>query len=121
MLRSGGAFGVYREVADNGGPLADVPALDQTVFHVWIRFRKSLGCFGRVAFEEQDGTIGRVGERSAEDEFAAFRGFPSELEMDVAEFCAAGDVVVGDLVEEKVMHGGSCRFGFYSSEFRRKL
>ena len=82
-----------------------MPPAHEAVFHVRVSLCESLGYVGGIAPKQEDRAIGWVGERAAENEFAAFGGLPAELEVDVAELCAAVDVVVRDFVEEQVVHG----------------
>lgn len=82
-----------------------MPAPHETVLYVWVRFCEFLGYFGRVAFEQEDSAVRRVGQSAAENKLAALGGLPTELEVDVTELCTAVDVVVRDFVKEQVVHG----------------
>src|SRR5688572_30289071 len=60
----------FRITSDDGRPLPYPPARHQTVDDVRVDLRERFGSGGRVAAEQQHAAIERVGERTAQDQFA---------------------------------------------------
>jgi len=100
-------MGVRGIGAGDVGPLAHVPAFDETICDVGIGGGELLGDDGRVGFEEEHGGVNGIGERAGENELTAVGELPGQIEMGGAKLGAAGEVVVGHFVEEEVVHGRS--------------
>src|SRR5690606_31505463 len=62
-------------------PLPHAPRADQPVAHVGIGLRERLGRGGRLALEEQEGRIDRIGDGAAQNQVAAGVRRPREGEV----------------------------------------
>jgi len=65
-------------MADDDGPGANFPLLDETVADVGIALGKGGGGVGRGAAKDEESAVGGFGECSAEDQIAAEMRFASE-------------------------------------------
>jgi len=74
------------------------------VANVWIGGDECLRHLWRISSEKQNGAINRIGERSAEDEFAALHGGSGESEVLRPEWRPPLHVIRHHIVEKQVMH-----------------
>jgi hypothetical protein len=84
--------------------MAHAPGGDQAIDHIRISFRKTLGRIRRVTGEQQQRLVGRIGQRAGDDDLAAFLGIPGQLQVFVAEFAAARQVVGRQIIGQQVVH-----------------
>jgi len=103
-----GGLGGERIGANDDGPGANFPMLDEAVAHVGIALGEGGGGVGRGTAENEESAVSGFGECSGEEEFAAEMGFAGEEEMRVAKRGAAFDEVIGYFVEKgEIGHGVS--------------
>src|SRR5690349_16347910 len=97
-----------RAVADDDGPGANRPALDEAAADVGIAFHKLLDNRSAVSLEDEKSAVDGVGQRAAEDQFAAIIGLASQTKMVFAVGGALFEVADGEFVveESKVGHDG---------------
>ena len=83
-----------REIADDGGPLADVPAGDEAARDIRVGAGEILRDPGVIAGEHQDRPVDRIGKRPADEQLAPFDCRPGVFKMRGAELRAAFENVV---------------------------
>jgi hypothetical protein len=98
-----------RIIADDDGPGANLPMLDEAVADVGIVLRESSGGIGGGAAEDEESAVGGFGEGSGEDEIAAEMGFAGEEKMLIARRSTASDEVVDYFIEEGEIGHGVCQ------------
>jgi hypothetical protein len=89
-----------RIVANDDGPRADFPMLDEAVADVRIALGEGRGGFGRRAAEDDERAVGGFGQRPTEEEFAAEMGLAGEEKVLIAKGGAAFDEVIDYFIEE---------------------
>src|SRR5579864_6388002 len=85
--------------ACNGCPFANAPLLYESAGHVGISACELLRDCVRIALEKQHRTIHRIGQRAAEDEFAALAGGPGFLQMGFTKLSASRKIIVSDFIK----------------------
>jgi len=90
----------------HGGPLSNAPSGYQPGPDIRIGSGKRLGDLRAGALKEEDGSIHRVRQGAAQQQFTPFDCLSAEREMVRPQRSAALDVIRYDIVDEQVVHAG---------------
>src|SRR6185437_6848407 len=94
-------------LTDHSVPFPHAPLFHQSIHNVRISLRKVLDRFRRCAAKNEHCAIHRIGQRAAEQEFAAIKSGASMLQMKLAELRTPFHIIVNHVIEQDGMHGSS--------------
>ncbi|GIV01485.1 MAG: hypothetical protein KatS3mg015_0315 [Fimbriimonadales bacterium] len=98
-------------LAYDGSPGADAPSAHEAVADVGIGLGEPLDGILVLCFEEQDGLVHRIAERTRQEKFAPFGSLPGEGEVFSAELGPSFEVVLSEVVDQQEVHGTSMARG----------
>jgi hypothetical protein len=82
-------------------PFPDIPSLDRAADYIRIGLGKLLCYLGGMSLEEQDRSVDRVRERTAQQELTSLACFPGLLKVYVAKPSALGYIIFTNLRRTK--------------------
>src|SRR5882762_1700881 len=95
-------------VTDNDVPGADFPFFDKTVYDIGIFAGEGFGVALICGTKNDQGSVGRVGERAGKNDFATFTSLVCKAQVFLAERSATGDKIIDNFVEQGVViHRGT--------------
>lgn len=103
--RSPDPDGIGTILTDNRVPGAHAPTEDDPIENVGVDLGECGRDLGRITLEQQKGTLNRITDGAAEDQFTPCGSLPGQMQVSASMLGTAGHVVWCDLVKQQVMQG----------------